>query len=63
MLAAIIGGITYYVGSKQYILTPGYLEEQAALCGVLLKIRSLNLSLLALKTSEESYEGTTPPYV
>ncbi|GHO55782.1 hypothetical protein [Ktedonobacter robiniae] len=41
----------------------GYLKDQAALYGMLLKIRSLNLSLLALETSEEPYEGTASPYI
>jgi hypothetical protein len=34
----------------------GVLKDQAALYGVLLKIRSLSLSLLALEISETSYE-------
>lgn len=37
-------------------LLSGVLKDQADLYGVLLKIRSLSLSLLALETSETSYE-------
>jgi hypothetical protein len=37
-------------------LLSGVLKDQAALYGVLLKIRSLSLSLLALEISETSYE-------
>jgi hypothetical protein len=37
-------------------LLSGVLKDQAALYGVLLKIRSLSLTLLSLETSEEPHE-------